>query len=83
MQESRNPAFSEIDTFDWLAHNGKTVGASNLLGILLPNLSSSELLGLLETHRACRVNDGEPGDSGPGLEDLKDGLGGACPSNAG
>jgi hypothetical protein len=47
MQESRDPAFSEIDKFDWLACNGKAVSASKLLGILLPNLSSSKLVNLL------------------------------------
>jgi len=83
LQESRHPAFSEIDKFDWLAYNGKAVGASKLLEILLPNLTSSEMLNLLESHRACQVNDGEPGEPGAGLEDPEDRQGGAGPSNAG
>jgi hypothetical protein len=81
MQESRDPAFSEIDKFDWLACNGKAVSASKLLGILLPSLSSSELVNLLESHKACQVNDGEPGELGEGEEDSADG--GGRPSNAG
>lgn len=63
---------------DWqvrlgLLTNGKAVGASKLLEILLPTLTSSELLGLLESYRAWQVNDGQPGGPGAGLEDVKEG----------